>query len=171
MGLIGDYGIAEGAYGARIIELTRAFGAWPDAWSAPLTPLYELEHRYREALVAPEHRDLLELKAGTRYSLETYILDYPDGKQVLVTVDKHPSEGEVPYFRLNGKPGELAVRTNVRIGDDDIVIDLVLDPKQMRIIGRKAEIVKREFIGKKHVEQNTALNIHNITILGSQPVA
>jgi len=167
MGLIGHYGIAEGAFGARIIELTRKFGGWPGTWVGALIPLYELEPRYREALVAPEHRDLLELKAGTQYSLETYILDYPDGKQVFVTVDKNPSKGEIPHFRSNGKPGELAVRTDVDIGEDDVVIELTLDSKLMRITERKAQIVRREFKDGKHIENNTDLNIHSITILMS----
>jgi hypothetical protein len=167
MGLIGDYGIAEGEFGARIIELTRKHQGWPDSWAAPLTPIYELDHRYRECLIAPEHRDLLELKQGTTYRLSTYILDFSGGRQVHVTVADHTSESGVIRFRPNGVPGELAIRTNIGIDDHDIVIELTLDPKLMRITERKAQIVRREFKDGKHIEHNTDLVIHNVTIMMS----
>lgn len=166
MGLIGDYGIAEGEFGARVIELTRKHQGWPDGWAAPLTPIYELDHRYRECLIAPEHRDLLELKRESTYRLSTYILDLPE-RQVHVTVADHTSESGVIRFRPNGNPGELAIRTNIGIDDHDIVIELTLDPKLMRITERKAQIVRREFDGKKHIEHFTDLKIDNITIMMS----
>lgn len=167
MGLIKRDDIAEGEYGARIIELTRKFGGWADGWAAPLTPLYKLDHRYRECLIAPEHRDLLDLKEDARHRLFSYILDFPDERQVAVEVADSTSEHGLIRFRPNGVPGQLACRTNLSVDEHDIEIDLTLDPKLMKIVGRHARIVKREY-SPKVVEHTTDLVIHNITIMVSQ---